>query len=56
VSVFNNVDNQLLFLPKRSTFHSSSTGNWFLEGFRGLNLGFRPQAVDNYVDKEKGLL
>jgi hypothetical protein len=56
VSVFNNVDNQLLFLPNRSTFHSPSTGNWFLEGFGGLNLGFRPQAVDNHVDSEKGLV
>jgi hypothetical protein len=55
VSVINIVDNQLLFLPIRSTFHSPSTGNWVLEGFIGLNLGFRPQAVDNYVDNEKGL-
>jgi hypothetical protein len=44
------VDNQLLFLPNRSTFHSPSTGNRSFEGFAGLNLGFRPQAVDNPVD------
>jgi len=45
------VDNQLLFLPNRSTFHSPSTGNRSFEGFAGLNLGFRPQAVDNPVDE-----
>jgi hypothetical protein len=45
------VDNQLLFLPNRSTFHSPSTGNRPLGGFTGLNLGFRPQAVDNPVDE-----
>ena len=45
------VDNQLLFLPNRSTFHSPSTGNRPFGGFVGLNLGFRPQAVDNPVDE-----
>ena len=45
------VDNQLLFLPNRSTFHSPSTGNRPFGGFAGLNLGFRPQAVDNPVDE-----
>ena len=45
------VDNQLLFLPNRSTFHSPSTGNRPFEGFTGLNLGFRPQVVDNPVDE-----
>jgi hypothetical protein len=54
VSVINIVDNQLLFLPIRSTFHSPSIGNWVLEGFIGFNLGLRPQAVDNYVDNKKG--
>jgi hypothetical protein len=55
VSVINIVDNQLLFLTIRSTFHSPSTGIRLWEGFIGLNLGFRPQVVDNYVDNEKGL-
>jgi hypothetical protein len=45
------VDNQLLFLPIRSTFHSPSTGIGSFEGFTGLNLGFRPQVVDNPVDE-----
>jgi hypothetical protein len=45
------VDNQLLFWPKGSTFHSPSTGNRLTEGFAGLNLGFRPQGVDNPVDE-----
>ena len=45
------VDNQLLFLPNRSTFHSPSTGKSFLGGYAGLNLGFRPQVVDNPVDE-----
>jgi hypothetical protein len=45
------VDNQLLFLPIRSTFHSPSTGNRPNEGFAGLNLRFRPQGVDNPVDE-----
>ena len=45
------VDNQLLFLPNRSTFHSPSTGRSLLGGIAGLNLGFRPQAVDNPVDE-----
>jgi len=45
------VDNQLLFLPNRSTFHSPSTGNRPFGGFVGLNLGFRPQVVDNPVDE-----
>jgi len=45
------VDNQLLFLPNRSTFHSPSTGRSLLAGYAGLNLGFRPQAVDNPVDE-----
>ena len=51
MSVINIVDNQLLFLPIRSTFHSPSTGNGSFEGFAGLNLGFRPQVVDNPVDE-----
>jgi hypothetical protein len=55
VSVISIVDNQLLFSSIRSTFHSPSTGKWTLEGFIGLNLGFRPQVVDNYVDNEKRL-
>ena len=46
------VDNQLLFWPIRSTFHSPSTGKELLRGFAGLNLGFRPQGVDNSVDEE----
>ena len=45
------VDNQLLFLPNRSTFHSPSTGRSLLAGYAGLNLGFRPQVVDNPVDE-----
>jgi hypothetical protein len=45
------VDNQLLFLPNRSTFHSPSTGKSLLGGIAGLNLGFRPQVVDNPVDE-----
>ena len=45
------VDNQLLFLLNRSTFHSPSTGKSFLGGIAGLNLGFRPQVVDNPVDE-----
>ena len=45
------VDNQLLFWPNRSTFHSPSTGNRSFGGFAGLNLGFRPQVVDNPVDE-----
>jgi len=45
------VDNQLLFLPNHSTFHSSSTGNRPFEGYAGVNLGFRPQVVDNPVDE-----
>jgi hypothetical protein len=45
------VDNQLLFFPNRSTFHSPSTGIGSFGGFTGLNLGFRPQVVDNPVDE-----
>jgi len=45
------VDNQLLFLPNRSTFHSPSTSRSLLAGIAGLNLGFRPQVVDNPVDE-----
>jgi chromosomal replication initiator protein len=45
------VDNQLLFWPNRSTFHSPSTGNRSFGGIAGLNLGFRPQVVDNSVDE-----
>ena len=41
----------MLFLPIRSTFHSPSTGIGSFEGFTGLNLGFRPQVVDNPVDE-----
>ena len=45
------MDNQLLFWPNRSTFHSPSTGRSLLGGIAGLNLGFRPQGVDNPVDE-----
>jgi hypothetical protein len=45
------VDNQLLFWPIRSTFHSPSTGRSLSGGYAGLNLGFRPQGVDNPVDE-----
>jgi hypothetical protein len=45
------VDNQLLFLPNRSTFHSPSTDNRSKRGYAGLNPGFRPQGVDNPVDE-----
>jgi hypothetical protein len=55
------VDNQLLFPANPSTFHSHPQARSFWWEIAGLNLGFRPQGVDNPVDeflavvlKEKG--
>jgi len=50
------VDNQLLFLPNTSTFHSRPQANCFRWVLTGLNLGFRPQVVDNPVDEEIGVI
>jgi hypothetical protein len=45
------VDNQLLFSQNPSTFHSRPQANGFRRVLAGLNLGFRPQGVDNPVDE-----
>jgi hypothetical protein len=50
------VDNQLLFPPNTSTFHSHPQANRFEWELAGLNLGFRPQGVDNPVDEEIGVI
>jgi hypothetical protein len=50
------VDNQLLFPPNPSTFHSRPQANRFGWELAGLNLGFRPQGVDNPVDEEFGVI
>jgi hypothetical protein len=50
------VDNQLLFLANPSTFHSRPQVNRFGWEIAGLNLGFRPQGVDNPVDEEFGVI
>ena len=46
------VDNQLLFPANPSTFHSHPQATSFWGYLAGLNLGFRPQVVDNPVDEE----
>ena len=46
------MDNQLLFLPNPSTFHSRPQAHRFWWDRAGLNLGFRPQGVDNPVDEQ----
>jgi len=48
------VDNQLLFPANPSTFHSHPQATSFWGYLAGLNLGFRPQGVDNPVDEENG--
>jgi len=50
------VDNQLLFPANPSTFHSRPQANRLRWEFAGLNLGFRPQGVDNPVDEEYGVI
>ena len=50
------MDNQLLFLPNPSTFHSRPQAKSFGWDFAGLNLGFRPQVVDNLVDEHYGVI
>ena len=45
------MDNQLLFSQNPSTFHSRPQANGFGGVLAGLNLGFRPQGVDNPVDE-----
>jgi len=49
------VDNQLLFPPIPSTFHLRPQADRFWRVLAGLNLGFRPQGVDNPVDEKMGL-
>ena len=49
------VDNQLLFSQNPSTFHSRPQANGFRRVLSGLNLGFRPQGVDNPVDEDIGV-
>jgi hypothetical protein len=41
----------LLFSQNPSTFHSHPQANGFGGVLAGLNLGFRPQGVDNPVDE-----
>ena len=50
------MDNQLLFPPIPSTFHSRPQAKRFGWDLAGLNLGFRPQAVDNPVDEHYGVI
>lgn len=49
------VDNQLLFPANPSTFHSHPQAERFWGVLAGLNLGFRPQGVDNPVDEDIGV-
>jgi len=49
------VDNQLHFPANPSTFHSHPQVESFWRVLIGLNLGFRPQGVDNPVDEKMGL-
>jgi len=42
----------LLFLANPSTFHSRPQVKRFWRVIAGLNLGFRPQGVDNPVDEQ----
>jgi hypothetical protein len=50
------VDNQLLFPPNTSTFHSHPQVMRLWWDLTGLNLGFRPQGVDNPVDEHYGVI
>ena len=50
------VDNQLLFPANPSTFHSHPQAESFGGVLAGLNLGFRPQGVDNPVDEDIGVI
>jgi hypothetical protein len=44
----------LLFPANPSTFHSHPQAESFGGVLAGLNLGFRPQGVDNPVDEHYG--
>jgi hypothetical protein len=46
----------LLFSTNPSTFHSRPQANRFGWELAGLNLGFRPQGVDNPVDEQNRVI